>query len=187
MAGLVGVHWSVPELMRAFSGPASGDLLGAGPRRGGLARRGRAPTIGIASAAFPEGGFYVMRNARDHVFIDCGPVGQAGRGGHGHNDCLSFEAVLDGVRLVSDCGAYVYTASAQERNSFRSTAYHNTPQIDGQEINRFVSWDHLWTLHNDAHPRVTRWEAGPERDVFMGTHSGYHRLPARSARCALLC
>ena len=35
---------------------------------------------------------------------------------------------LDGVRLVSDCGAFVYTRSFEERNRFRSTAYHNTPQ-----------------------------------------------------------
>ena len=117
-----------------------------------------------------------MRNDRDHVFIDCGPVGQGGRGGHGHNDCLSFEAVLDGVHLVTDCGAYVYTASATERNHFRSTAYHNTPQVDGAELNRFISWDQLWTLRDDAMPEVRQWEVGPERDVFVGAHSGYQRL-----------
>jgi len=110
------------------------------------------------------------------VFIDCGPVGLAGRGGHGHNDCLSFEAMLDGILLISDCGAYVYTASAEERNRFRSTASHNTPQVDGGELNRFVRWDHLWTLHDDATPDVRRWETGAEQDVFVGTHSGYHGL-----------
>ena len=106
----------------------------------------------------------------------CGPVGQGGRGGHGHNDCLAFEAVLAGVHLVSDCGAYVYTASAVERNRFRSSGYHNTPQVNGQELNRFIRWDYLWTLHDDAVPEVRRWEAGPVRDVFVGAHSGYQRL-----------
>jgi uncharacterized heparinase superfamily protein len=178
LAGLVGVHWNVPELTRSFSGPREEIFWTLGPRAAAsLVEDGGGPSP-IASAGFPEGGFYVMRNDRDHVFIDCGPVGQAGRGGHGHNDCLSFEAVLDGAHLVSDCGAYVYTASAHERNSFRSTAYHNTPQVDGEEINRFVRWDHLWTLHDDAHPRVTRWEAGSGQDVFEGTHSGYLRLPS---------
>jgi hypothetical protein len=81
------------------------------------------------------------------------------------------------VHLVSDCGTYFYTASAQERNRFRSTEYHNTPQVDREEINRFVQWDHLWTLHNDAVPWVRQWETTPERDVFVGTHTGYHRLP----------
>jgi len=118
-----------------------------------------------------------MRNGRDHVFIDCGPVGLAGRGGHGHNDCLSFEATLDGVAVISDSGAFVYTGNAVERNRFRSTAFHNTPQIDGQEINRFIAWDQLWSLRDDATPEVRRWETGADRDVFVGTHAGYERLP----------
>lgn len=129
-----------------------------------------------ASQAFPDGGFYVMRSTRDHVFIDCGPLGLAGRGGHGHNDCLAFEAVLDGVPLISDCGAYLYTASFQERNRFRSTAYHNTPQIDGEEINRFIRPDYLWNLHYDAVPRVLEWHVEKDHALFVGEHQGYCRL-----------
>jgi uncharacterized heparinase superfamily protein len=116
-----------------------------------------------------------MRNAVDHVFRDCGPVGLAGRGWHGHNDCLAFEATLDGVALVSHCGLFVHTASFAERNAFRSTAYHNTPRIDGQEINR-IRPELLWTLANDAEPRVRSFETGPERDRFTGCHTGYARL-----------
>jgi uncharacterized heparinase superfamily protein len=116
-----------------------------------------------------------MRNDVDHVFIDCGPVGLAGRGGHGHNDCLAFEAVLDGVHLVSDCGAFVYTASFAERNRFRSTASHNTPCVDGEEINRLRP-DLLWTLRYDAKPQVRSFETGPETDTFCGAHAGYERL-----------
>lgn len=129
-----------------------------------------------ASCAFTYGGFYVMRNATDHVFIDCGPVGVAGRGGHGHNDCLSFEAVLDGVPLITDCGSYVYTASPEARNRFRSTGSHNTPQVGSAEMNRFVSPRDLWHLHDDAQPELLQWLTGPEQDVFEGTHSGYARL-----------
>jgi uncharacterized heparinase superfamily protein len=125
--------------------------------------------------AFRDGGFFVMRNAVDHVFIDCGPVGLAGRGGHGHNDCLAFEAVLDGVHLVSDCGAFVYTQSFVERNLFRSTAYHNTPRIDGAEINR-IDPGRLWSLANDAKPLVRAFETSPDHDLFVGGHTGYARL-----------
>ncbi len=59
-------------------------------RAGGASRRRRSAP---ASAAFREGGVYILR-ATDHVFVDCGPVGLAGLGGHGHNDALSFEAWL---------------------------------------------------------------------------------------------
>jgi hypothetical protein len=104
-------------------------------------------------------------------------VGLADRGGHGHNDCLSFEAFLDGVHLVSDCGAFVYTRSFEERNRFRSTAYHNTPRIDGEEMNR-LQVDLLWSLKYDARPEVRRFETGSEEDRFHGAHAGYERLPA---------
>ena len=133
-------------------------------------------TVRCDSTAFPYGGFYVMRNKRDHVFIDCGPLGLAGRGGHGHNDILSFEAMLDGEPLIVDCGCYIYTASYAERNNFRSTAYHNTPVIDREEANRFIRPDYLWFLHNDALPEVRQWTPGRHRDVFRGAHSGYRRL-----------
>jgi hypothetical protein len=128
------------------------------------------------SIAFRDAGFFILRDARNHVFIDCGPLGLAGRGGHGHNDLLAFEAVLRGTTLVSDCGAYLYTADYRERNSFRSTAYHNTPQIDGQEINRFVRPDFLWSLHNDARFAVEHFEAGEAISAFAGRHDGYRRL-----------
>src|SRR5206468_3500651 len=81
-----------------------------------------APSSALESKAFPEGGFYVLRSDRAHVIVDCGEVGMRGRGGHGHNDILSFELWLDRTNLVTDCGAYLYTASREWRNRFRSTA-----------------------------------------------------------------
>ena len=106
------------------------------------------------STLFPDGGCAVLRDGGDHVFVDCGPVGLGGRGGHGHNDCLSFAAVLDGVELVVDPGSFVYTASVEWRNRFRSTLFHNTPVVDGAEQNRFVDPPNLWHLHYDAVPEV---------------------------------
>ena len=123
------------------------------------------------SAAFRDGGVFVLRGDRDHVFVDCGPIGLAGRGGHGHNDCLSFEATLDGIRLVRDSGSYVYTASPESRNQFRSTAFHSTPRVDGEEQNR-IDPGLLWTMTEDALPEVRAWTP----DHFEGAHSGYRRL-----------
>ncbi len=128
------------------------------------------------SIGFENSGYYIMTNSRDHIFIDCAAIGLAGRGGHGHNDCLSFEAMLDGELLVTDSGAYLYTASYQERNYFRSNAAHNTPQIDRQEMNRFESPYHLWTLHNDAKPTLIAWQPSTAMDYFCGSHSGYTRV-----------
>jgi uncharacterized heparinase superfamily protein len=187
-AGIVGAHWDVEDLMSHFSGPLPEVFWMLGSRAAAKLAFATTAARPLSSAAFRDGGFYVMRNATDHVFIDCGPVGQAGRGGHGHNDCLSFEAALDGVRLISDCGAFLYTANPHERNRFRSTPLHNTPQIDEEEVNRFIRWDYLWTLHDDAKPEVRTWEPGAERDLFVGTHTGYQRLaePVRPIRAIAL-
>ena len=140
------------------------------------------------SRAFADGGVYIMRAGNDHIFIDGGPVGMAGRGGHGHNDCLSLEAVLEGVPLIIDCGAYIYTADTEWRNSFRSTAFHNTPLINGKEQNRFVAPEYLWTLRNDATPDVRHWRSTEDADGFVGAHGGYRRLasPVTPVRAVVL-
>lgn len=176
LAGLGAAAWSSEQLARISSGPLDEVFWIFGPEACEWLSS-FVGTQGATSTAFRHGGFFVMRNAQDHVFIDCGPVGLGGRGGHGHNDCLSFEAVLEGERLITDCGAYVYTASAKDRNLFRSTAYHNTPQVDGQEMNRFIAWNALWTLHYDALPELRRWVAGEMEDEFEGAHGGYKKLP----------
>jgi heparinase II/III-like protein len=129
-----------------------------------------------ASTAFPAGGFYVMRGPRAHLIVDCGEVGLRGRGGHGHNDILSFELFLGGMNVVTDCGAYAYTGSRQWRNRFRGTAFHNTLQVDGEELNRFVDDDELWRLRYDAVPGDVTWRPGPGADYFRGSHRGYARL-----------
>jgi uncharacterized heparinase superfamily protein len=164
------------ELKSSFSGPRAEVFWLLGPKAAESLRGPDVTPNQSSSTSFPHGGFYIMRSGRDHIFIDCGPVGMAGRGGHGHNDLLSFEAVLDGVHLVTDCGAFIYSADFEARNRFRATAAHNTPMINGEEINRLVAPDHLWSLRNDARPEVRRWETSPERDIFCGAHSGYQRL-----------
>lgn len=163
-----------PRLSDAFSGNRAeiAWMLGA-DIAGALPEQRRAPP---RSVAFPAGGFFVLRDERNHVFVDCGDIGLAGRGGHGHSDLLACEIALRGELLVTDCGAYLYTADYRERNAFRSTAYHNTPQVDGEEIYRFVRPDYLWVLHNDATPRVDRFEASDRESVFEGQHDGYARL-----------
>jgi hypothetical protein len=134
------------------------------------------PSTPVESKAFPDGGFYVLRSDGAHVMIDCGEVGMHGRGGHGHNDILSFELWLGGMNIVTDCGAYLYTASREWRNRFRSTEFHSVVQVDGEELNRFISPDHLWHLRDDARPRDVEWRRGERVDYFRGSHSGYLRL-----------
>ena len=129
-----------------------------------------------SSKPFYAGGYFVLRHEQDHVFINCGSLGLKGRGGHAHNDALSLEIMLSGELLICDSGCYVYTADAVERDLFRSTAYHNTPQIDNEEINRFTTPKNLWRLQHDAHAALLEWECQDSYAFFRGQHQGYLRL-----------
>src|SRR6185369_5072558 len=119
----------------------------------------------------------VLRSRFAHVVVDCGAVGFGNRGGHGHNDILSFELFLNGFNVVTDCGAYLYTASREWRNRFRGTAFHNTVQVDDEELNRFLGPDALWQLHYDAVPVEPVMRQAEGVDCFHGGHRGYERLP----------
>ena len=50
---------------------------------------------------------------------------------HTHADGLTFELSVGKIDFIIDPGTYVYTASALDRNKFRSTNMHNTVSIDG--------------------------------------------------------
>ena len=162
-------HGSLPALVAAVGGETARGNAEAAWLLGPDAVEDAAPPPG--SAAFREGGVVVLRSGEDHVFVDCGPVGLAGRGGHGHNDCLSLEATLAGTKVLTDCGCFVYTASPELRNRFRSTAAHNTPQVDGAELNRIP--ESLWLLEDDAQPQLLLAEDLRVR----AAHTGYLRLP----------
>ncbi|NQV82803.1 MAG: alginate lyase family protein [Rhodospirillales bacterium] len=175
MIALAGLGFDDEDILSLASGSTAEIFWCLGPDA--IAKIPAQPKT-LASQAFHDGGVFIMRGGDDHVFIDGGPVGMAGRGGHGHNDCLSFEASLLGTTLITDCGAYVYSADPAWRNDFRSTGFHNTPVVGGEEQNRFVRPEYLWSLHNDAEPDVRHWSSGDDWDRFVGAHSGYRRLPA---------
>ena len=131
---------------------------------------------GRESRHFEASGFHILRTRHQYLFVDAGPVGFRGLGGHGHNDCLSFEWHVRGRPILTDSGSFVYTSSPEWRNLFRSTAYHNTIRIDGEEINRFPSELALWNLRDDARPIGVSWESSPECERLQAGHTGYQRL-----------
>jgi len=135
----------------------------------------RLPPQRLESRAFPDAGLYFMRHDDLYLVVDAGPNGQNGNGGHAHNDTLSFELYAHGQTWIMDPGTYVYTADYQARNRFRSTAYHNTAMVDGEEQNRFREGD-LFALKQELVARVLRWEIDDNHVLFEGEHDGYTRL-----------
>ena len=174
LPGLIGALLGRDELCYDFGAPRSQTVWLAGADAARSLRAGPPPT-GAGPTAFRHGGVVVLRTDADHVFVDCGPVGLAGRGGHGHNDSLSFEAVLGGEPLVVDPGTYAYTRSSSWRNHFRSTAAHNTPMVDGVEQAR-VDDASLWRIEPDADGEILDVSRSESLQRFIGRHRGYRRL-----------
>ena len=129
-----------------------------------------------ASAAYPDGGYYVMRggwNASDAVLVfDCGPLGH-GPGGHGHADALSFQLHAKGYSFLVDPGAFSYNLDYSWRDAFRSTRAHNTVAVDG--LDQSIPADRM-SWRKKAAARCHRWLTTPWFDLVDGEHDGYHRL-----------
>ncbi|TMK52959.1 MAG: hypothetical protein E6G66_03220 [Actinobacteria bacterium] len=129
----------------------------------------------VRSRGFQHGGFFVMRGEGRHLVVSGFEDGPAS---HLHHDLLSFECWADGTAYVLDPGTYTYTASAEWRNRFRSTACHNTVMVDGCEQTRLLDDPNLFPVESDQSARFTlrRWEVGFRLDHFDGEHTGYTRL-----------
>jgi hypothetical protein len=120
---------------------------------------------------FPHAGWFIYRHDQNYLAIRAGNNGQLGWGGHAHNDALSFEYSIGQRNFLVDPGTYTYTSDPESRNLFRSTAYHNTLRVDGQEISRIPEGE-LFRLENDVRCRVI----AQNDSMWEGEHSGYKRL-----------
>lgn len=124
--------------------------------------------------SFPSGGFEVAREGGAYLLVDTGEVGLAGRGGHGHNDLLSFELQFGGEAVIVDPGVPCYTGDPAAHRAARLTAAHNSLVVDGVEI---APWLGTWRLGADAVPLpAVRGEADGVVSI-RGGHRGYAALP----------
>ncbi|GAB5466276.1 MAG: hypothetical protein Kapaf2KO_17120 [Candidatus Kapaibacteriales bacterium] len=91
---------------------------------------------------YDDFGIYLLEQYQALVYIKNSGLGLHGRGGHNHNDNLSFCLFLNGIEIVTDPGTFTYSGDIQHRNWFRSSSYHNTLQLINEkgkqlEINPF--------------------------------------------------
>jgi hypothetical protein len=97
-----------------------GKLIGGGIN-GSCLSEGRPYALGNSCVLFPDSKIAVVKN--DHAFlaVTCSDNGYHGKGGHGHNDKLSFELNVRGQDIMVDGGCPYYSSAPALRNSFRST------------------------------------------------------------------
>jgi hypothetical protein len=130
----------------------------------------------LRPVCFEAGGIYVMAGSErcsQQMVIDAGPMG-AGRSGHGHADALGVTVSLDGRRWLVDSGTFCYVATDNERERLRGTGRHNTLRVDGldQAVPKgSFAWSSLPSVSAE------RWTIGTTFSMFVGSHSGYSRLP----------
>ena len=170
--------------MRSGLAAAEEALWLCGPvivERIACARPGPAP----ASTSFPDGGFHVLRRRRLEVAISCGRNGQAGVGGHSHNDKLAFELRVDGTLVVCDPGSPCYASEPEVRDAFRSTRAHATIEVDGAEQAPILP-GRPFALPEAAGATALAFESTRRRERFVGEHRGYARLGVVHRRELLL-
>lgn len=128
------------------------------------------PTVEIAaSVLFPETGIAILRNNDAFLAVTCGTNGQLGRGGHGHNDKLSFELNVHGLDYIVDGGCPVYTANPKMRNQYRGTAAHSTIYIEGEEQDAWQdTLNGLFVLRERSFPKLK-----VEGNQVIGSHFGF--------------
>ena len=130
-------------------------------------------TPAAESRAFRASGYYVLGAHQSVAVVDAGPHGW-GRGGHGHADALSLQLIADGQAWLTDPGTCSYPMETPDRNRFRSTAAHNTLEVDGvSQADPFHSFG--WQTHPAV--QADAWHDGRRITVFSGRHDGYARLP----------
>ncbi len=133
----------------------------------------------LASRAFAEGGYYLLRHGRAGsderivVTFDCGPLGYGPLAAHGHADALSFTLRAFGVDVLVDAGTYDYFTYPAWRRYFRGTRAHNTIEIDGQDQSEMLG-SFLWGAR--AQSRCVEWSPTERGGRVAGEHDGYMRL-----------
>jgi hypothetical protein len=132
-------------------------------------------TESAASISFPDAGVHILRHEDLYLSFNTSHAGIDGRGSHGHNDALSIEVSACGRNFIVDPGTFVYTGDLASRHKFRSTAYHSTVEVDGEEQNT-TNVNMPFVIGDEAKPQVLLWETGREFDKVSAEHYGYKKL-----------
>src|SRR5829696_3202673 len=139
---------------------------------------GEAPGGKPTSKALGESGYVVFHTTVDElpvrVVFDVGELGFGSLAAHGHADALSVLLDVNGRPLLRDSGTGSYAVEAG-RQEFRSTAAHNTVEVDGLDQAE-QRGPHIW-----GRRYTTKLEAvslGSPLEYARASHDGYRRLPS---------
>ena len=122
-----------------------------------------------------ESGYVRLQSSHAVALLDVAPLGPDYLPGHGHADTLSFELSLFDQRVFVNCGTSCYNIGV-ERSRERSTAAHNTVEING--TNSSEVWS-SFRVARRAYPLNFSISESAEDAVITCSHNGYFRLPGK--------
>ncbi len=125
---------------------------------------------------FSRGGYAVLGNSSLHAVFDAGSLGYPSIAAHGHADALNVCLAVDGEWWLVDPGTYAYHSDQGWRDYFRSTAAHNTVQIDGANQSD-IGGPFLWLRHAHA-SLLDASDDGLGLQWAVGEHDGYRKQGA---------
>lgn len=122
-------------------------------------------------------GYVRLQRGEAVVIADVGEIGPDYQPGHGHADVLTFEFALGRDRLVVNSGTSVYYGNDRQRHIERSTAAHNTVEIDGE--NSSEMWSNFRVARRARPCHLSVKDEGDAGLLVRCQHDGYERLPGR--------
>ena len=125
------------------------------------------------SIDFADAGYYLLRASDAAVFVDAAPLGYGPIAAHGHADCLSFTMSVSGHPVIVDSGTYDYFSDPEMRDYFRTTAAHNTAEVDGTNQSELLG-PFMWGKR--AEPVVRSRHNDEFRQILEAEHDGYTGL-----------
>lgn len=149
------------------------ELSGYAERLGLFSPQAEEPSAPITPLA--ESGYVRMQQGNVTVIFDVAPVGPDYLPGHAHADTLSFELSHGAQRVICNSGTSQY-GRGPVRQWERSTAAHNTVEIDGE--NSSEVWDGFRVARR-AYPVGLSCSETAESLRASCAHDGYTRLPGR--------
>jgi len=174
-----------PEWWPPFPGSLLARVISA------LGRSHQLPRPRQRPRQFADAGLVVLRSRPEdgpEIWCRCdgGPHGFLSIAAHAHADALSLEVRHDGVDILADPGTYCYHGEPVWRDWFRSTAAHNTIEIDG--VSQSMSGGpFLWA--SDVRTWTLSCAVGERRvQTWSAEHKGYLRLktPTKHRRAVTL-
>ena len=165
------------ELSRVEPGLDEQTVWLCGDAADGAPSQGRLP----GSAAFPDGGYAVLRRrgraGEVRAVLKAGPFGLGPLFAHGHADLLSVCVAIDGEEAVIDPGTFTYYGDARWRDHGRSTEAHSTLRVGGRDQADPIG-PFMWRRPPRANLGAVRLDG--DRLLAEGHHDAY--APVRHSR-----